>query len=129
MAARSCGRCPWESRSSLDPRTPACPLVRAAGRVGGFDLVGASGLRRARSPGGQEQAEVSAVGGAVAVEIARAGLAPRAEEQSEVRAVDLEVVVQVAFIEWTNHGKLRHPRLLGVRIDKAAAEVVRETPP
>jgi bifunctional non-homologous end joining protein LigD len=26
-----------------------------------------------------------------------------------------EVVVDVAFIEWTVHGKLRHPRLLGVR--------------
>jgi ATP-dependent DNA ligase len=39
-----------------------------------------------------------------------------------------ELVVQVAFIEWTVHGKLRHPRLLGVRIDKAAEEVERETP-
>jgi ATP-dependent DNA ligase len=38
-----------------------------------------------------------------------------------------EVVVQVAFIEWTVHGKLRHPRLLGVRTDKAARDVVRET--
>jgi ATP-dependent DNA ligase len=38
-----------------------------------------------------------------------------------------EVVVQVAFIEWTVHGKLRHPRLLGLRIDKAARDVVRET--
>jgi bifunctional non-homologous end joining protein LigD len=37
-----------------------------------------------------------------------------------------EVVVQVAFIEWTVHGKLRHPRLLGVRFDKAARDVVRE---
>jgi ATP-dependent DNA ligase len=37
-----------------------------------------------------------------------------------------EIVVQVAFIEWTRHGKLRHPRLLGVRFDKAAREVVRE---
>jgi bifunctional non-homologous end joining protein LigD len=37
-----------------------------------------------------------------------------------------EIVVQVAFIEWTVHGKLRHPRLLGVRTDKAAREVVRE---
>jgi ATP-dependent DNA ligase len=36
------------------------------------------------------------------------------------------IVVQVAFIEWTVHGKLRHPRLLGVRIDKTAREVVRE---
>jgi len=26
-----------------------------------------------------------------------------------------EIVVQVGFIEWTTHGKLRHPRLLSVR--------------
>jgi ATP-dependent DNA ligase len=39
-----------------------------------------------------------------------------------------EIVVQVAFIEWTRHGKLRHPRLIGVRFDKAAADVVRERP-
>jgi bifunctional non-homologous end joining protein LigD len=38
-----------------------------------------------------------------------------------------EVVVQVAFIEWTRYDKLRHPRLLGVRFDKDAREVVRET--
>ena len=36
------------------------------------------------------------------------------------------VVVQVAFTEWTVHGKLRHPRLLGVRPDKSPREVVRE---
>src|SRR6516162_4093137 len=29
--------------------------------------------------------------------------------------VSPEIVVQVAFIEWTVHGKLRHPRLVGVR--------------
>jgi bifunctional non-homologous end joining protein LigD len=39
-----------------------------------------------------------------------------------------EVVVQVAFIEWTVHGKLRHPRLVAVRTDKSAREVVREAP-
>jgi DNA ligase D-like protein (predicted ligase) len=39
-----------------------------------------------------------------------------------------EIVVQVAFIEWTGHNKLRHPRLLGVRFDKTAREVVREVP-
>jgi bifunctional non-homologous end joining protein LigD len=38
-----------------------------------------------------------------------------------------EIVVQVAFIEWTVHGKLRHSRLLGLRGDKAARDVVRET--
>jgi bifunctional non-homologous end joining protein LigD len=37
-----------------------------------------------------------------------------------------EIVVQVAFIEWTVHGKLRHPRLLGVRFDKSPRDVVRE---
>jgi bifunctional non-homologous end joining protein LigD len=36
------------------------------------------------------------------------------------------VVVQVAFTEWTVHGKLRHPRLLGIRIDKSARQVTRE---
>lgn len=39
-----------------------------------------------------------------------------------------EIVVQVGFIEWTVHGKLRHPRLLSVRNDKPAREVVREMP-
>jgi bifunctional non-homologous end joining protein LigD len=38
-----------------------------------------------------------------------------------------EIVVQVGFIEWTVNDKLRHPRLLGVRTDKAARAVVRET--
>jgi len=38
-----------------------------------------------------------------------------------------EVVVQVAFMEWTAAGKLRHPRLVGLRIDKAPRDVTRET--
>ncbi len=39
-----------------------------------------------------------------------------------------EIVVQVAFIEWTVHGKLRHPRLIAVRpdADPAAARHVRK---
>ena len=32
-----------------------------------------------------------------------------------VHWVKPEIVVQVGFIEWTGHGKLRHPRLLGVK--------------
>ncbi|HVE91068.1 MAG TPA: non-homologous end-joining DNA ligase [Actinomycetota bacterium] len=39
-----------------------------------------------------------------------------------------EVVVQVAFTEWTVHGKLRHPRFLGLREDKRPREVVRKGP-
>jgi ATP-dependent DNA ligase len=41
--------------------------------------------------------------------------------------VQPQIVVQVAFIEWTPNGKMRHPRLLGLRSDKSAAEVVRES--
>ncbi|HLG54197.1 MAG TPA: hypothetical protein VI485_02625 [Vicinamibacterales bacterium] len=36
-----------------------------------------------------------------------------------------DIVVQVAFIEWTVHGKLRHPRLIGVRFDKDARDITR----
>jgi ATP-dependent DNA ligase len=38
-----------------------------------------------------------------------------------------EIVVQVAFMEWTTHDKMRHPRLPGVRADKEARNVTRET--
>jgi ATP-dependent DNA ligase len=37
------------------------------------------------------------------------------------------IVVQVSFIEWTGNNKLRHPRLIGVRFDKSARDVVRES--
>ena len=52
----------------------------------------------------------------------------KAKGLPKIRAhwVHPEIVVQVAFIEWTVHGKLRHPRLLGVRFDKNPHEVVRE---
>jgi bifunctional non-homologous end joining protein LigD len=36
-----------------------------------------------------------------------------------------EIVVRAAFIEWTGHGKLRHPRLLGLVTDMPARAVVR----
>jgi len=36
------------------------------------------------------------------------------------------LVVQVAFGEWTDSGRLRHPSYQGLRTDKAAADVVRE---
>jgi bifunctional non-homologous end joining protein LigD len=37
-----------------------------------------------------------------------------------------ELVVELAFMEWTGHGKLRHPRFVRVREDKPAREVTRE---
>jgi bifunctional non-homologous end joining protein LigD len=40
--------------------------------------------------------------------------------------VEPRLVAQVGFSEWTRDGRLRHPRFLGLRDDKAAEEVVRE---
>ena len=37
-----------------------------------------------------------------------------------------ELVAEVAFTEWTKANRLRHPRFLGLRNDKAASEVVKE---
>jgi bifunctional non-homologous end joining protein LigD len=42
--------------------------------------------------------------------------------------VEPELVAQVGFQEWTGAGRLRQPRFLGLRDDKAAADVVRERP-
>jgi bifunctional non-homologous end joining protein LigD len=39
-----------------------------------------------------------------------------------------ELVAEVAFTEWTEDGRLRHPSFKGLREDKAAADVVREHP-
>jgi bifunctional non-homologous end joining protein LigD len=38
------------------------------------------------------------------------------------------IVCEVAFMEWTSHGHVRHPSYQGLRPDKSPAEVVRETP-
>jgi ATP-dependent DNA ligase len=46
--------------------------------------------------------------------------------RSRVHWVEPQLVVQVAFMEWTGHDKLRHPRLVGIRADKLAREVRRE---
>ena len=39
-----------------------------------------------------------------------------------------ELVAEVAFTEWTGDGRLRHPSFQGLRPDKAAGEVRRESP-
>jgi bifunctional non-homologous end joining protein LigD len=47
-------------------------------------------------------------------------------KEKGVHWVRPEMVVEVGFTEWTQYGKLRHPRFLGIRRDKPATEVVRE---
>lgn len=46
----------------------------------------------------------------------------------EVHWVTPELVGEVGFTEWTEDGKLRHPRFLGLREDKDPQDVVREEP-
>ena len=50
-----------------------------------------------------------------------------AVREREVRWAEPELVAQIGFSEWTRDGMLRHPRFQGLRVDKAAADVVRET--
>jgi bifunctional non-homologous end joining protein LigD len=50
-----------------------------------------------------------------------------AEDMTKLRWVKPSLVVEAAFVEWTRDGLLRHPKFLGIREDKKAATVVRES--
>lgn len=62
---------------------------------------------------------------AIAVDKSMAKGAPRIKVATWVEP---KYVAQVSFTEWTRDGKLRHPVFEGLRVDKGAAEVVREVP-
>jgi bifunctional non-homologous end joining protein LigD len=55
---------------------------------------------------------------------------PYADEVDDARVtfVRPELVAEIAFTEWTEAGRLRHPRFLGLRRDKPAKRVTRERP-
>ncbi len=48
-------------------------------------------------------------------------------EDGACRWVRPKPVCQAAFVEWTDAGHLRHCTFIGMRDDKKAADVVRET--
>jgi len=86
--------------------------LRYAGKVGtGFDTETLLSLRRKLD----------------ARKIARAQFVDEVKEK-DAHWVKPLLVAQIGFSEWTRDGKLRHPRFLGLRTDKAASEVVRERP-
>ncbi|MDX1613129.1 MAG: non-homologous end-joining DNA ligase [Candidatus Promineifilaceae bacterium] len=47
----------------------------------------------------------------------------------DVHWVRPRLVAEIGFSEWTDYGKLRHPRYLGLRQDKEPQDVHREQPP
>ena len=54
--------------------------------------------------------------------------APSGADARGVHWVRPELVAEVRFTEWTRDGTLRHPSFQGLREDKPASDVVRETP-
>jgi bifunctional non-homologous end joining protein LigD len=53
---------------------------------------------------------------------------PKPKASKSTHWVKPKIVVEVQFVEWTSDGHLRHPSLLGIRQDKHAQDVVRESP-
>jgi DNA ligase D-like protein (predicted ligase) len=85
--------------------------LRYAGKVGtGFDRATLRDLAGRLAPLGREQ--------------------PPFEDEGVPRHanwVEPVLVAQIGFSEWTRDGRLRHPRFIGLREDKDAREVVRES--
>lgn len=53
--------------------------------------------------------------------------ADEVKDSRDIHWVNPALVGEVGFTEWTDDGKLRHPRFLGLRRDKKPKDVVRET--
>jgi bifunctional non-homologous end joining protein LigD len=47
--------------------------------------------------------------------------------KKNVHWIKPKLVAQIGFAEWTTDGRLRHPRFIGIRRDKKARDVVRES--
>jgi bifunctional non-homologous end joining protein LigD len=55
-------------------------------------------------------------------------IAERVPDLGRTTWVKPKLVAEVKFTEWTAAGEMRHPVFLGLRTDKKATEVIRETP-
>lgn len=60
------------------------------------------------------------------IEIKKNPFSTKEMESSNVHFVTPKYVAEIGFEEWTRDNKLRHPRFLGLRLDKSAKEVVKE---
>jgi bifunctional non-homologous end joining protein LigD len=50
-----------------------------------------------------------------------------ADQTSEMRWTRPKLVAQIRFVEWTTEGRVRHAAFLGLRTDKDAKDVTRES--
>ena len=55
------------------------------------------------------------------------GAGVTAEQMGEMQWLRPQLVAQVRFVEWTADGHLRHAAFLGIREDRPASRVGRET--
>jgi len=62
------------------------------------------------------------------LEVPESPFAPSRELEKKAVWVKPKLVVEVAFAEWTSSGSVRHATYRGLRSDKPAASVVRESP-
>ena len=98
----------------LATRDSAGAPLRYAGKVGtGFDRRTLADLRARLEPLRRKGASI-------------ADAPPRIAR--EALWVVPRLVAEIAFSEWTDDGRLRHPRFKGLRDDKMPAEVVAERP-
>lgn len=63
-----------------------------------------------------------------ALETKTSPFAGKVEAGKKVHWAKPKFVAEVRFTQWTQDGKLRHPRFLGIRTDKDPREIVRERP-
>jgi bifunctional non-homologous end joining protein LigD len=86
-----------------------------AGRVGtGFDHALLGELRQKLDALARKEKPVASL--------------PKGAAVRDVHWVAPKLVAEISFTAWTSDGVLRHPTFIGLRADKAARDVVRETP-
>jgi bifunctional non-homologous end joining protein LigD len=59
---------------------------------------------------------------------ARRGEAITAEVMKRIKWLRPKLVAQIEFTEWTDGNHLRHSKFVGLRNDKKATDVVKESP-